>query len=122
MSASPSPSPRSRTGRSVDRDTPREHHGGGGASRDDNVGTIFVGNLNRDTSERRLREYFDTYGRVLSAKVPFFLLPASWTCPSTHASLPRILQLCSLRPGLGTILIYQELAPGPILHAEAYNT
>ena len=72
MSASRSPSPRSRTGRSIDRDTPREHHGGGGASRDDNVGTIFVGNLNRDTSERRLREYFDTYGRVLSAKVPLF--------------------------------------------------
>ena len=78
MSASPSPSPRSHRGRSVDRETPREQHhqphGGGNNPRDDNVGTIFVGNLHRELSERRLREYFDSYGRVLSAKVPIFLV------------------------------------------------
>lgn len=69
MSASPSPSPRSRGGRSVDRDA---------KARDDNVGTMFVGNLNHETSERRLRDFFETYGRVLSAKVS---IPS---CPIPH--------------------------------------
>lgn len=68
MSASPSTSPpRSRAGRSPTRETPRT----GDDDREENAGTIFVGNLNHETTERRLREYFETYGRVLSTKVCF---------------------------------------------------
>jgi hypothetical protein len=90
MSASPSPSPRLHRGRSVDRETPREqHHPHGGGARDDNVGTIFVGNLHRELSERRLREYFDTYGRVLSAKVrSCFFLGGSCCCALVMTDCP----------------------------------
>lgn len=52
----------------MDRETPRDRSSGG---RDDNVGTMFVGNLNHETTERRLRDFFEAHGRVLSAKVWF---------------------------------------------------
>lgn len=65
-SRSRSQSPRSRGARSPDRETPR-------SGRDDNVGSIFVGNLPIDITERKLREFFDKYGRILSVKVCQFL-------------------------------------------------
>ncbi len=80
MSASLSQSPRSRAGRSPDRETPR---GGDADGREDTAGTIFVGNLNHETSERRLREFFEEYGRVLSTKVRHheeYHLSAVWSC------------------------------------------
>ncbi len=78
MSASLSPSPpRSRAGRSPDRETPRA---GDGDGRDETGGTIFVGNLNHETTERRLREYFETYGRVLSTKVIYLICFVKGLC------------------------------------------
>ncbi len=61
-SRSRSLSPRGRDRRSPDRETPR-------GSREDNPGTIFVGNLPVDVTDRRLREFFDNYGRVSTVKV-----------------------------------------------------
>jgi hypothetical protein len=74
MSASPSRSPPSRAGRSPDRETPRGGDGDDGAG----GGTIFVGNLNHDTSERRLRDFFESYGRVLSTKVSLIRTSFLW--------------------------------------------
>lgn len=86
MSASLSPSPpRSRAGRSPDRETPRA---GDGDGRDETGGTIFVGNLNHETTERRLRDYFETYGRVLSTKVIYLICVEKDVCfPVTCAPL-----------------------------------
>ena len=62
-SRSRSLSPRSRGARSPDRETPRS------GGREENVGSIFVGNLPVDISDRRLREFFSEYGTILSVKV-----------------------------------------------------
>lgn len=49
------------------------HHGDRHFSREDtrenNYGTIFVGNISHDTNENTLRDFFEAYGRVASAKV-----------------------------------------------------
>ena len=62
-SRSRSHSPRSRGPRSPDRETPRS------GGREENIGSIFVGNLPVDITDRRLKEYFSEYGTILSVKV-----------------------------------------------------
>jgi RNA recognition motif-containing protein len=61
-------SPKARRSYSRSRSPPpsREYRDPGG---EENVGTVFVGNLSHDTSEKTLREFFEQYGRVLEAKV-----------------------------------------------------
>eukprot|EP00884_Botryococcus_braunii_P010321 jgi/Botrbrau1/19290/Bobra.0073s0033.1 len=61
-------SPKARRSYSRSRSPPpsREYREPGG---EENVGTVFVGNLSHDTSEKTLREFFEQYGRVLEAKV-----------------------------------------------------
>ena len=54
---------RDRTFHHGDRHFPRED------TRENNYGTIFVGNISHDTNENTLRDFFETYGRVASAKV-----------------------------------------------------
>jgi RNA recognition motif-containing protein len=36
---------------------------------EENIGTVFVGNLNHETTEKALRDFFEQYGRVLETKV-----------------------------------------------------
>ena len=59
--------------RSRSRSRDRHHHGDRPFPREDtrenNYGTIFVGNISHDTNENTLRDFFETYGRVASAKV-----------------------------------------------------
>lgn len=62
-SRSRSLSPRSRGPRSPDRETPRS------GGREENIGSIFVGNLPVDITDRKLKEYFSEYGTILSVKV-----------------------------------------------------
>ncbi len=38
-------------------------------TRESNPGTVFVGNISHDTTENTLRDFFETYVRVASAKV-----------------------------------------------------
>ena len=41
----------------------------------ENNSTVFVGNLNHDTDDRALREFFTTWGKVLETKVRFPAVP-----------------------------------------------
>jgi len=68
--------PRRSDSRSRSRSRSRDR--GGGAyhhdrysredTRESNPGTVFVGNISHDTTENTLRDFFETYGRVASAK------------------------------------------------------
>ena len=80
--------PRRSDSRSRSRSRSRErgggsyHHGGDRYSREDtresNPGTVFVGNISHDTTENTLRDFFETYGRVASAKVRRAGTPRAW--------------------------------------------
>lgn len=50
-----------------DRSPPRRFHDKHDAV--ENPGTVYVGRLSHETDERALRGFFETYGKVLDAKV-----------------------------------------------------